>query len=134
MCGLPTVALWTHSNFVTAMNRDTEELPLIMNELDECAQQVDEHLNKLTTSRKEYQQDLDHLLTVLDTLEGLGDIMSEMLLTQDSVEVSDHTFSQAQPLLTHDIDQMRREPDFSATAAGDPGSSSRALCTLPDSF
>lgn len=59
-----------------------------MNELDECAQQVNEHLNKLTTSRKDFQQDLDHLLTVLDTLEGLGDIMSEMLLTQDSVEVS----------------------------------------------
>lgn len=70
------------------MNRDTEELPIIMNELDECAQQVNEHLNKLTTSRKDFQQDLDHLLTVLDTLEGLGDIMSEMLLTQDSVEVS----------------------------------------------
>lgn len=70
------------------MNRDTEELPLIMNELDECAQQVDVHLGKLTASHKEYQQDLDHLLTVLDTLEGLGDIMSEMLLTQDSVEVS----------------------------------------------
>jgi len=33
------------------------------------------------------QEDLDHLLHVLNDLEELGDIMSEMLLTQDNVEI-----------------------------------------------
>ncbi|KAF6757238.1 autophagy protein Apg17-domain-containing protein [Ephemerocybe angulata] len=70
-----------------AMNRDTEELPIIMSELDDCAKQIEGQFNRLVNSRKSSQQDLDHLLHVLNDLEELGDIMSEMLLTQDSVEI-----------------------------------------------
>lgn len=85
------------------MNRDTEELPIIIGELDECAQKMENHLwvfyvehliksdtvlrNQLTTSRKTSEQHLDNLMQVLHQLDELGDIMGEMLLMQDDVEV-----------------------------------------------
>ncbi|KAG2017866.1 hypothetical protein CC2G_007333 [Coprinopsis cinerea AmutBmut pab1-1] len=69
------------------MNRDTEELPVIMAELDESDKQIGEAYETLTASRKSLQQDLEHLSRVLNDLDELGDIMAEMLLNQDAVEV-----------------------------------------------
>lgn len=41
----------------------------------------------LKSTRVDYQGDLEHLTTTLDDLDELGEIMTEMLQTQDSVEV-----------------------------------------------
>lgn len=41
--------------------------------------------------RDDLKKDLDHLHGVLDDLEELGEIMSEMIATQETVEVSDTT-------------------------------------------
>ncbi|KAH9481618.1 Autophagy-related protein 17 [Psilocybe cubensis] len=60
------------------MNRDTDELPAIMRELEDSLRVIEEyHLEK----------DLKHLSTVLDDLDELGEIMSEMLHTQEILEV-----------------------------------------------
>jgi hypothetical protein len=41
---------------------------------------------RLADSRKAAQQDVDHLSRVLNDLDELGDIMGEMLATQNTVE------------------------------------------------
>ncbi|KIY44130.1 hypothetical protein FISHEDRAFT_67801 [Fistulina hepatica ATCC 64428] len=70
-----------------AMQRDTNELPAIMAELDESLEQMKslhKHLLSAQQTRTERARQLD---VVLDDLEELGDIMSEMLDTQGGVEV-----------------------------------------------
>jgi len=42
---------------------------------------------QLTRTREDLRRDLDHLNSVLDNLDELGDIMVLMLTTQDSIEV-----------------------------------------------
>ncbi|TFK27121.1 hypothetical protein FA15DRAFT_666617 [Coprinopsis marcescibilis] len=69
-----------------AMNRDTEELPIIMGELDEAEKQIDGSYESLAIFRRSSQQDLELLSGVLNDLDELGEIMGEMLNTQDSVE------------------------------------------------
>ncbi|KAF8969245.1 autophagy protein Apg17-domain-containing protein [Flammula alnicola] len=68
------------------MNRDTEELPVIMAELEESANTIEGYHGQLTTTKDNLEKDLEHLGTVLDDLDELGDIMGEMLTTQESVE------------------------------------------------
>ncbi|KAJ2922864.1 hypothetical protein H1R20_g14249, partial [Candolleomyces eurysporus] len=68
------------------MNRDTEELPVIMGELDESAGEIEDYFQRLAASHRTAQQDLDHLSRVLNDLDELGDIMDEMLATQNTVE------------------------------------------------
>ena len=41
--------------------------------------------------KDDLKKDLDHLHSILDDLEELGEIMGEMIATQETVEVSDTT-------------------------------------------
>lgn len=68
------------------MNRDTEELPAIMSELEENAKAIEGHHEHLLAAQDTSQKELDHLNTVLDDLDQLGDIMGEILQNQESVE------------------------------------------------
>ncbi|KAF5327436.1 hypothetical protein D9619_004192 [Psilocybe cf. subviscida] len=69
-----------------AISRDTEELPVIMAELQESAHIVAGYHDQLRKRKEEVEQDMEHLARALDDLDELGDIMGEMLATQDSVE------------------------------------------------
>ncbi|KAJ7773175.1 autophagy-related protein 17 [Mycena metata] len=69
-----------------AMNRDTEELPSIMKELEECLTSINATNELLANSQEDARKNLAHLHTILDDLDELGEIMTEMLQTQDVVE------------------------------------------------
>ncbi|KAJ7178587.1 autophagy-related protein 17 [Mycena crocata] len=69
-----------------AMNRDTDELPSIMNELEECLASISSTNELLANSQEESKGNLAHLHTILNDLDELGEIMTEMLQTQDVVE------------------------------------------------
>ncbi|KAF9466562.1 autophagy protein Apg17-domain-containing protein [Collybia nuda] len=69
------------------MNRDTDELPLIMAELEESADAIETQHEKLRTHQEVSQGHLSLLMHVLDDLDELGEIMSEMLQMQEDVEV-----------------------------------------------
>ena len=47
---------------------------------------------QLTRTREDLRRDLDHLNSVLDNLDELGDIMVLMLTTQDSIEVYPNSY------------------------------------------
>ncbi|KAJ6607416.1 autophagy-related protein 17 [Mycena sp. CBHHK59/15] len=70
-----------------AMNRDTDELPSIMNELEECLSSINNTSELLATSQEDAKKNLTHLHRVLDDLDELGEIMTEMLQTQEAVEI-----------------------------------------------
>ncbi|KAJ6494746.1 autophagy-related protein 17 [Mycena vitilis] len=70
-----------------AMNRDTEELPSIMNELEESLTSINATNELLANSQEDAKKNLAHLHTILDDLDELGEIMTEMLQTQDVVEL-----------------------------------------------
>ncbi|KAF8813299.1 hypothetical protein BYT27DRAFT_7180774 [Phlegmacium glaucopus] len=69
------------------MNRDTEELPRIMADMERHSHNIESDHERLKGAREELKGDLDHLSSVLDNLDELGDIMGLMLTTQDSIEV-----------------------------------------------
>ncbi|KAF4613592.1 hypothetical protein D9613_007894 [Agrocybe pediades] len=69
------------------MNRDTEELHAIMNEMQQSAETIESYQGKLVARKEVLEKDLEHLSSVLDDLDELGDIMAEMLQTQETVEV-----------------------------------------------
>ena len=46
---------------------------------------------QLATTKDDLKKDLDHLHSILDDLEELGEIMGEMIATQETVEVSGTT-------------------------------------------
>ncbi|KAG6861353.1 hypothetical protein C0995_001086 [Termitomyces sp. Mi166 len=71
---------------IDAMNRDTNELPSIMAELDESADVIEECHDKLVTAKETYQTHLSLLVHTLDDLDELGEIMPEMLQTQEDIE------------------------------------------------
>ncbi|KAJ7650373.1 autophagy protein Apg17-domain-containing protein [Roridomyces roridus] len=71
-----------------AMNRDTNELPAIMNELEDCLASITGNYELLMNSQEGAKRSLAHLHTILDDLDELGEIMTEMLQTQDAVEIS----------------------------------------------
>ncbi|KAF9061421.1 autophagy-related protein 17 [Rhodocollybia butyracea] len=68
------------------MNRDTEELPSILAELEENLASVIAIREQLSQIRDNNQEHLKRLSNVLDELDELGDIMMEMLQTQETVE------------------------------------------------
>ncbi|KAF8072011.1 autophagy protein Apg17-domain-containing protein [Lyophyllum atratum] len=68
------------------MNRDTNELPSIMAELEEGTDTIEEHREKLQATKELSQTHLSLLNHILDDLDELGDIMLEMLQTQEEVE------------------------------------------------
>ncbi|KAG7447325.1 uncharacterized protein BT62DRAFT_980343 [Guyanagaster necrorhizus] len=68
------------------MNRDTEELPAIMADLEDYIASVKTVYGTFVNFKSSSQVQLDGLHDILDDLDELGDIMTEMLETQDSVE------------------------------------------------
>ncbi|KAJ7274517.1 autophagy-related protein 17 [Mycena haematopus] len=70
-----------------AMNRDTEELPSIMKELEECLTSINNTNESLANYQENSKKNLAHLHTTLDDLDELGEIMTEMLQMQDAVEI-----------------------------------------------
>ncbi|THH20742.1 hypothetical protein EW146_g697 [Bondarzewia mesenterica] len=69
------------------MNRDTDELPAIISELEASCASVERIREELLTAKHLVQQDLETHRTILDDLEELGDIMGEMLHRQQEVEI-----------------------------------------------
>ncbi|KAL0580950.1 Autophagy-related protein 17 [Marasmius crinis-equi] len=71
---------------VQQMNRDTDELPSIMTELEESLTAVNEINQTLITTRSASERHIQQLAIVLNDLDELGDIMGEMLQQQEAVE------------------------------------------------
>ncbi|KIM39971.1 hypothetical protein M413DRAFT_446875 [Hebeloma cylindrosporum] len=68
------------------MNRDTEELPAIMAELEESAHAIEGYHTQLQTTKENFEKDMEHLGRVLEDLDELGEIISEMLQTQETIQ------------------------------------------------
>ncbi|TRM65065.1 autophagy-related protein 17 [Schizophyllum amplum] len=73
---------------IEQMHMDTDELPSIMTELEECLTAIEELHDRLTTAETDGKAHLVYLRQTLKDLDQLGDIMSEMLVTQDSVQAA----------------------------------------------
>ncbi|PCH42280.1 hypothetical protein WOLCODRAFT_152309 [Wolfiporia cocos MD-104 SS10] len=72
---------------LTQMNRDTDELPAIITELEDSIASIAASYEQLLAARQATQQLLDSQRQTLDDLDELGDIMSEMLERQQDVEL-----------------------------------------------
>lgn len=68
------------------MNRDTEELPAIMSELEDNVKEIEAAHEKLLTAKATAKEKLDTSSSILDDLDELGEIMSDMLEKQQEVE------------------------------------------------
>jgi autophagy-related protein 17 len=68
------------------MNRDTEELPSIMAELEEQALSIEDTHQQLVKAKTAAQERLTTQSITLDNLDELGEIMSDMLQKQQDVE------------------------------------------------
>ncbi|KAG2133664.1 autophagy-related protein 17 [Suillus bovinus] len=68
------------------MNRDTEELPSIMAELEEQALLIEDTHQQLVSAKTAAQERLTTQSITLDNLDELGEIMSDMLQKQQDVE------------------------------------------------
>ncbi|EMD34082.1 hypothetical protein CERSUDRAFT_107843 [Gelatoporia subvermispora B] len=68
------------------MNRDTDELPAIIAELEESILSIEATNNQLLGVKKAAQQQLETHRQTLDDLDELGEIMTEMLERQQDVE------------------------------------------------
>ncbi|PFH53089.1 hypothetical protein AMATHDRAFT_55458 [Amanita thiersii Skay4041] len=71
---------------IREINRDTEELPAIIGELEESLNVIDLNRDKLQSILTSLKKNLEDLGGVLDDLDELGDIMTEMLQTQEAIE------------------------------------------------
>ncbi|KIM84999.1 hypothetical protein PILCRDRAFT_67316 [Piloderma croceum F 1598] len=69
------------------MNRDTNELPSIMAELEESIFSIESSHEQLLAGKNEIQQQLGTHPSTLDDLDELGEIMTEMLRRQETVEL-----------------------------------------------
>ncbi|KAF7968960.1 hypothetical protein HWV62_28749 [Athelia sp. TMB] len=68
------------------MNRDTEELPSIMAELEESILSIESSHEQLSTGKAAFEKQLELLPATLRDLDELGEIMTEMLQRQEGVE------------------------------------------------
>ncbi|KAG7089557.1 hypothetical protein E1B28_011229 [Marasmius oreades] len=71
---------------VQQMNRDTDELPSIMAELEECLSAVNNVHQSLSSTRSINEGHIRQLSVTLDDLDELGEIMGEMLTEQEAIE------------------------------------------------
>ncbi|KAF7327879.1 Autophagy-related protein 17 [Mycena kentingensis (nom. inval.)] len=71
---------------IQAMNRDTDELPAIIRELEDCLASIEATHTLLVTSKDTSRTSIAHLHTVLNDLDELGEIMTEMLQMQEFVQ------------------------------------------------
>ncbi|KAF4571301.1 autophagy protein 17 [Pleurotus pulmonarius] len=69
-----------------AMNRDTDELPAIMAELEDSVSVIQAAHDRLVHAKQTLEERTESLPSVLDDLDELGDIMTEMLETQQNTE------------------------------------------------
>ncbi|KAI0049771.1 hypothetical protein FA95DRAFT_1604088 [Auriscalpium vulgare] len=68
------------------MVRDTDELPLIMSELEESCESMEKSHDELVAAKTTNEDYLRNHRTTLDDLDELGDIMGEMLQRQEEIE------------------------------------------------
>jgi len=68
------------------MNRDAEELPKIIQEIEEDIASVHALYTQLVDAKSSSQVRLDEYKKILDDLDELGDIMAEMLAQQEEIE------------------------------------------------
>lgn len=68
------------------MYRDTDELPAIMAELDDNVNLIQASHDKLITAKDAVQEQLNTSSRILDNLDELGEIMSDMLEKQQEIE------------------------------------------------
>ncbi|KZT07651.1 uncharacterized protein LAESUDRAFT_724631 [Laetiporus sulphureus 93-53] len=68
------------------MNRDTNELPAIIAELEECVTAIEAPHGQLLVSKRKAQEHLETHRQMLTDLDELGEIMSEMFERQQVVE------------------------------------------------
>ncbi|KIM68433.1 hypothetical protein SCLCIDRAFT_1209247 [Scleroderma citrinum Foug A] len=68
------------------MYRDTNELPAIMAELDDNVNLIQEAHDKLIMAKDAVQEQLNTSSRILDNLDELGEIMSDMLEKQQEIE------------------------------------------------
>ncbi|KAL1745595.1 autophagy-related protein 17 [Schizophyllum fasciatum] len=73
---------------IEQMHVDTDELPSIMAELDDCFRIVEELHTRLSTAEHDGKAHLADLRRTLGDLDQLGDIMSEMLVKQDEAQTA----------------------------------------------
>ncbi|KAF9267782.1 hypothetical protein L218DRAFT_919469 [Marasmius fiardii PR-910] len=71
---------------VQQMNRDTDELPSIMAELEESLSAVNDIHQSLSSTRSINEAHIRQLSITLDDLDELGGIMGEMLTEQEAIE------------------------------------------------
>ncbi|KAG5221372.1 autophagy protein [Salix suchowensis] len=69
-----------------AMNRDTNELPAIMADLEDGVSVIQAAHDRLVHAKQALEEHRENLASVLDDLDELGDIMTEMLETQQNTE------------------------------------------------
>ncbi|KZT73168.1 hypothetical protein DAEQUDRAFT_762515 [Daedalea quercina L-15889] len=68
------------------MNRDTEELPAILSELEQHIEAIDDTHEQLLSAKRGAEQHIETLRRTLDDLDELGSIMTDMLEQQEAVE------------------------------------------------
>ncbi|KAH9919879.1 autophagy protein Apg17-domain-containing protein [Amylocystis lapponica] len=71
---------------IQQMNRDTDELPAIIAELEDSVSSIAASHEQLLAAKRTAQQHLDTHRQTLDDLDELGEIISEMLERQQAVE------------------------------------------------
>ncbi|KAK7690808.1 hypothetical protein QCA50_005908 [Cerrena zonata] len=77
--------IFTEEDF-QAMNRDTEELPAIIADLDGNVQAIQSSLEQLVTAKQQAEVHVTTLRGTLADLDELGEIMAEMLDRQDAAQ------------------------------------------------
>ncbi|TBU24040.1 autophagy protein Apg17-domain-containing protein [Dichomitus squalens] len=88
---------------VQGMNGDADALPVIITELEEGVKAIDEWHQQLLTAKESAQEHLEVHRNTLRDLDELGDIMTEMLERQQTVETESiehlsYLHAQLQPL------------------------------------
>ncbi|KAI0783551.1 autophagy protein Apg17-domain-containing protein [Abortiporus biennis] len=68
------------------MNRDTDELPAIIADLERNITSIEGSYEQLCASKRQYEEHLSVHRKIVDDLDELGDIISEMLERQQNVE------------------------------------------------
>ncbi|KAH9838401.1 autophagy protein Apg17-domain-containing protein [Rhodofomes roseus] len=71
---------------IQEMNRDTEELPAILSELEQNVKAIEDTHEQLLTAKRAAEQHTETLRRTLDDLDELGGIMTDMLEQQEAVE------------------------------------------------
>ncbi|KAF8656814.1 hypothetical protein AX16_002363 [Volvariella volvacea WC 439] len=69
-----------------AIERDIQELPTVITELEENAELLEHHFQTLLDARTKTEGDLELIQAAADSLDELGEIMSSMVSNQDVIE------------------------------------------------